>query len=183
LFDSGAPIDLVFTDLIMPCGVSGLQIARRARETSPTIKVLLTTGYSEELINAEDAREVRFRVLIRTALRFSPLAMHVNAKALADTLGGQPCELPFPSNAALIECTPGPVAGSKGVRRLADALDLSAFPLLAKAIESEVELNRLLLWVPIDNAEDERKAGLTLLAQKPRSYQVHDFKTTCDGRE
>ena len=38
-----------------------------------------------------------------------------------------------------------------------------------------MEEHRLLLWVPIHNDEDERKAGLTLLALKPRSYQVHDL--------
>lgn len=70
---SGTPIDLVFTDLIMPCGVSGLELARRARAISPDVKALLTTGYSEELINAVDAYNERFRVL-RKPYRLAELA-------------------------------------------------------------------------------------------------------------
>ena len=35
ILSSGTPIDLVFTDLIMPCGVSGLELARQsARDQS-----------------------------------------------------------------------------------------------------------------------------------------------------
>ena len=37
-------VDLVFTDLIMPGGLSGREVAIRAREIKPGIKVLLTSG-------------------------------------------------------------------------------------------------------------------------------------------
>lgn len=93
----------------------------------------------------------------------------------------QLCELRFPGNAEVIECTPGPVATllaqarDKGVRCLAEALDISAFPRISKALERDVEEHRLLLWVPVHNDEVEQKAGLALLALKPGSYQVHDF--------
>lgn len=76
ILSSGIPIDLVFTDLIMPCGVSGMELARRARVINPSVKVLLTTGYSEELISAEDVREERFRVL-RKPYRLAELAKTV----------------------------------------------------------------------------------------------------------
>lgn len=118
-------------------------------------------------------------------------AFQANTGALAEMLVGQPRDLQFPDNAEVIECTPGPVATllaegrNKGVRGLAEALDISVFPHLAKALERDVEEHRLLLWVPIHNDEDERKAGLTLLALKPRSYQVHDLVaqdvTAADG--
>ncbi len=80
ILDSGTSIDLVFTDLIMPCGVSGLELARRAHAINPAVKVLLTTGYSQELINAEDAREDHFRVL-RKPYRLAELA-----KAIRDAI-------------------------------------------------------------------------------------------------
>jgi CheY-like chemotaxis protein len=47
-------VDLVFTDPIMPGGLSGREVARRAREMKPGLKVLLTSGYAEELVHAED---------------------------------------------------------------------------------------------------------------------------------
>ncbi|HEX5454167.1 MAG TPA: CHASE domain-containing protein [Stellaceae bacterium] len=43
---SGGPIDLLFSDLVMPNGISGDELARRARVLCPGIKVLLTSGYA-----------------------------------------------------------------------------------------------------------------------------------------
>jgi CheY-like chemotaxis protein len=40
-------IDLLFTDVMMPGGVLGPELARRARELRPDIDVLFTTGYAE----------------------------------------------------------------------------------------------------------------------------------------
>ena len=39
-------IDLMFTDLVMPGGISGVALARQARLLRPALKVLLTTGYA-----------------------------------------------------------------------------------------------------------------------------------------
>ena len=41
-------IDLLFTDLLMPGGMSGFDLVQRAREFQPDLKVLLTTGYAAE---------------------------------------------------------------------------------------------------------------------------------------
>ena len=40
------PIDLLFTDMVMPGGVSGVTLAREARRGRPQLRVLLTTGYA-----------------------------------------------------------------------------------------------------------------------------------------
>ena len=40
-------IDLLFTDLVMP-GFDGIELARRAGEEVPGLKVLFTTGYSTD---------------------------------------------------------------------------------------------------------------------------------------
>ncbi len=39
------PIDLLFSDVVMPGGVNGVTLARRAREIRPSLPVLLTSGY------------------------------------------------------------------------------------------------------------------------------------------
>lgn len=41
-----ATIDLLFTDLVLPRGLSGLELARLAMANRPGLKVLLTSGYS-----------------------------------------------------------------------------------------------------------------------------------------
>ena len=42
---SSSRIDLLFTDLVMPGGVSGLDLASRLRAEKPELKVLFTSGY------------------------------------------------------------------------------------------------------------------------------------------
>ena len=39
---------LVFSDIIMPGGISGIELARKVRDRFPELPVLLTTGYSEQ---------------------------------------------------------------------------------------------------------------------------------------
>ncbi len=46
--ESGAPIDLLFTDIRMPGKLDGWDIARRAREVRPQLPVIYTTGYSAQ---------------------------------------------------------------------------------------------------------------------------------------
>jgi nitrogen-specific signal transduction histidine kinase/ActR/RegA family two-component response regulator len=52
-------IDLLFTDVVMPGGMSGFELVKHAREFAPALKVLLTTGYAAEtdatLANVKDA--------------------------------------------------------------------------------------------------------------------------------
>ena len=45
---AGEPCDLLFTDIIMPGGIDGLELAARAARLRPTLPVLLTTGWSDQ---------------------------------------------------------------------------------------------------------------------------------------
>jgi len=45
-------IDLVFTDMVMPGGMSGRDLAEAARRMRPAIKVLFTSGYTNEMFAA-----------------------------------------------------------------------------------------------------------------------------------
>jgi len=50
IVESGAPIDLLFTDVVMPGPMRATELARKARERLPGIAVLYTSGYSENAI-------------------------------------------------------------------------------------------------------------------------------------
>ena len=41
-----ATVDLLFTDLVMPEGMSGFELAEAARHLRPDLKVLFTSGYA-----------------------------------------------------------------------------------------------------------------------------------------
>jgi PAS domain S-box-containing protein len=47
------PFDLVFSDVIMPGGLSGVELARKVRNRHPELPVLLTTGYSDRVGSIE----------------------------------------------------------------------------------------------------------------------------------
>jgi CheY-like chemotaxis protein len=45
LVKTGNPIDLLFTDAVMPGDLSGIELAKQAVVFAPALKVLITTGY------------------------------------------------------------------------------------------------------------------------------------------
>ena len=46
-------IDLLLTDIVMPGGVNGHELARRARQRWPQIKIVFTSGFSEARLNSD----------------------------------------------------------------------------------------------------------------------------------
>jgi PAS domain S-box-containing protein len=50
VIESGQPIDLLFTDVVMPGPMRSTELARKARERLPAIAVLFTSGYTENAI-------------------------------------------------------------------------------------------------------------------------------------
>ena len=53
------PMDLLFTDVVMT-GMTGLQLAREARAVRPGIRVLFSSGYSDERVSKEVANDARY---------------------------------------------------------------------------------------------------------------------------
>jgi signal transduction histidine kinase/CheY-like chemotaxis protein len=50
ILDSDLPLDLLFTDVVLPGGMNGRQLADIARQARPELKVLFTTGYTRDAI-------------------------------------------------------------------------------------------------------------------------------------
>ena len=48
MLEEGLRVDLIFTDVIMPGGVSGFDVVQRAIELDPQTKALVTSGYTED---------------------------------------------------------------------------------------------------------------------------------------
>jgi PAS domain S-box-containing protein len=50
LLQCNVPIDVLFTDIVMPRGMNGIELAREARRLRPHIALLLASGYAEEAL-------------------------------------------------------------------------------------------------------------------------------------
>ena len=79
---AGEPVDLVFSDIVMPGELDGLGLARRIQRDYPGIRVLLTTGYAD----AASAAEPGFPILRK------PYRLAALARALREALDRQPAE-------------------------------------------------------------------------------------------
>jgi CheY-like chemotaxis protein len=53
ILESGREIDLLFSDVVMPNGTNGVELAREARRLNKGIKVLLTSGYAGNVLYLE----------------------------------------------------------------------------------------------------------------------------------
>ncbi|WP_207485802.1 hybrid sensor histidine kinase/response regulator [Arenibaculum pallidiluteum] len=56
LLAGDAQVDLLFSDVVMPGRIGGVELAREARRMRPDLPIVLTTGYSERVAQAEGVR-------------------------------------------------------------------------------------------------------------------------------
>jgi CheY-like chemotaxis protein len=73
--------DLIVTDLRMP-GMSGLELIRRLRRVSPSIRVILITAYGDDIVEAE-ARHLGVFRYIRKPFRAEEF-LRTTQEALAE---------------------------------------------------------------------------------------------------
>jgi PAS domain S-box-containing protein len=60
---SNPEIDALFTDIVMPGGMNGLDLARKVRADRPGIAILLTSGFSGDLIHPGNGFSTNFQLL------------------------------------------------------------------------------------------------------------------------
>lgn len=78
----GTPIELVMSDVVMPGGVSGFELARRLSQTRPGLPVLLTSGYSHDGVR-DDVPDGERRTILWKPYSQEELARRI-AQALAE---------------------------------------------------------------------------------------------------
>jgi CheY-like chemotaxis protein len=53
ILKTGTPIDILFTDVVLPEGMNGKQIAEAARALRPGIKILFASGYAQDALTSQ----------------------------------------------------------------------------------------------------------------------------------
>ena len=51
---SDTPLDVLHTDIVMPGGLSGYELVEEAARLRPGIKILMTSGFADEMLNRKD---------------------------------------------------------------------------------------------------------------------------------
>ena len=79
-------IELLFTDIVMPGGMTGRQLAERVREVKPEIPVLFTSGYSDNVIVHRGRLDPNVHLLAKPYLR-QDLAVKIRSLLERDRAG------------------------------------------------------------------------------------------------
>jgi CheY-like chemotaxis protein len=74
ILDAGETPDVLYTDVVLPGGMSGQELAERARRRQPSLRTLYTSGYTASALMPEDA-----------AILLKPYRREDLARAIRDT--------------------------------------------------------------------------------------------------
>jgi len=81
--DGNSEIALLFSDVMMPGGMTGYDLAKQARQRRPNLPILLTTGYASEAVAAEAPKIEKLQLLMK------PYRMNDLEDRLRQVLEGQ----------------------------------------------------------------------------------------------
>ncbi len=121
VIESGVPIDMLFTDVVMPGTLKSPELARKARERLPDIAVLFTSGYTENSIvhggRLDRGVELLSKPYTREAL--ARKFRHVLANQRQRGIARQPIEVArvHPDTAAMTPPPPAAPAPTGSLRR------------------------------------------------------------------
>ncbi|MBV8338118.1 MAG: response regulator, partial [Alphaproteobacteria bacterium] len=94
ILQSGESVDLLFTDFVMPHGMSGIELARQACRIKPGLAVLLTTGYAlRQSADCDEfpviAKPFRLAALSEAVGRLVSKTCHRATRPSSGSIGGQ----------------------------------------------------------------------------------------------
>ena len=82
LLMTAQPVELLFTDIVMPAGMDGMDLAREAVARYPNLKVLLTSGFHEARLDRDEPPARHMRLLSK------PYRKQELARAIREVLDG-----------------------------------------------------------------------------------------------
>ena len=159
------PLDLLFSDIVMPPGMNGAAGAREARRLRPDLPVLLASGFAAHAVVADDVAMGGYDLIAKPydpaelrehldRLRLSPPPQPAAAEPVPPPAAGPPASLPpppQPPSSPLAAAEPSPPPAPAMAPATAPAAPPPAAPPAKPAADSlrvlvveDVEMNRLL---------------------------------------
>lgn len=77
-FAAGVPVDILFSDLVMPGALNGYELAAQVRDAYPEVRILLTSGYASDVISTKMGATGEYKILHKP-YRQSELAERLQA--------------------------------------------------------------------------------------------------------
>jgi signal transduction histidine kinase/DNA-binding response OmpR family regulator len=106
IIQSGVPVDLIFTDVVMPGPVRSIEMTRQARQLCPDIQVLYTSGYTQNAIVHGGRLDPGVELISK------PYRREELARKLRSMLNGAAQPTPVPAAAPAPAPASGPAAGA-----------------------------------------------------------------------
>lgn len=72
-------IDILFADVVLPRGMSGITLAREARSLRPELRILLASGHAREMLSAESGGEMEGFAFLAKPYRLQELGAALKA--------------------------------------------------------------------------------------------------------
>jgi CheY-like chemotaxis protein len=157
IVESGVPIDLLFTDVVMPGALRSTELARKTRERLPAVAVLFTSGYTDNAIvhsgRLDEGIELLSKPYTHDAL--ARKVRHVLAdphrRAALDVLaGGRPQERESDADLAAVRRLSILLVEDDDLVRSSTAELLATFGLAIVEANSDLEAMRVLRERPVD---------------------------------
>ncbi len=82
---TGQFFDLLFTDVVLPGGMNGVEIAEEAKRLQPRIKVLYTSGYAEDAVVHQGQLDTGVTLINKP---YRSAALLENVRSMLDSEGG-----------------------------------------------------------------------------------------------
>jgi PAS domain S-box-containing protein len=104
IVESGVPIHLLFTDVVMPGPLRSTELARKARERLPAIAVLFTSGYTDNAIVHAGRLDEGIELLSK------PYTFEALARKVRHVIGNQPWQSLDESASGVRDASSGAIA-------------------------------------------------------------------------
>ncbi|MBP2232784.1 PAS domain S-box-containing protein [Azospirillum agricola] len=137
---SPEPLDLLFTDIVMPPGMNGAELAREARRLRPGLPVLLASGFAAHAVVADDVAQAGYDQIAKP---YDPAELQQRLDGLRPL--GEAVAMPVPERPAAPP-PPGPLPGPPAATESpAESSAEAPAEALRILVAEDVEMNRLLI--------------------------------------